>query len=357
MMSVEGAGRIAIKNLIDHFGDIENVFKALPEEICKVAGLNKVRAARILRLKSESDLTALKELEEIESKGYKLYCYGEKGYPKLLSEIFDPPVVLYSRGEIRAVDFNAVAVVGTRRASVYGKSAAKLIAKKLAANNITVVSGCAVGIDASAHQGAIEGGGRTIAVLGSGLDEEYPKQNIKLMERISANGAVISEFPMGTKPQPYNFPRRNRIISGLSLGVVVVEAPSRSGALITAYQSIEQGREVYSVPGSIFSSKSNGCNDLIKQGAIPVTDAGEIVEDLQQLLDKSLLEKREEEFTEEKVSKKGKKILDVLGDGPLHIDMLRIQTKIDINVLAKELTNLEMIGKINQVGGKRYIRN
>lgn len=357
LVSLDGVGRIAIKNLIDHFGDIESIFKVPPEEISKVTGLNRKKAVSILQVQDQSDSAVSKELEEIESRGYRLYCYGDREYPKLLSEIPDPPAIFYSRGEIRAVDFNAVAIVGTRKASQYGRNIAKLIAKKLAVNNITVVSGCAVGIDTWAHRGAIEGGGRTIAVLGSGLDEEYPKENTGLMEKISGNGAVISEFPLGTKPLPYNFPRRNRVISGLSLGVVVVEAPSKSGALITAYQAIDQGRAVYSIPGSIFSAKSRGCNDLIKQGAIPVTEAEEIIEDLEPLLDKSLLVKREKEFTEQMVSERGKQILDIMSREPLHIDMIRIQTKIDINMLARELTNLEMMGKISQVGGKRYVKN
>lgn len=354
LLSIDGIGNVAVKNLIDHFENIENIFKAKTSEISLVAGLNKKKADNILRLQGNINLDALKEIKQ---KGYKLYCYGDKDYPELLAEIYDPPMLLYSNGQIKETDFNAVAIVGTRRASEYGRNAARSIAKKLAANNITVVSGCAVGIDTCAHQGALEGGGRTIAVLGCGLNENYPRQNIRLMDRISANGAVISEYPLNTKPASYNFPRRNRIISGLSRGVVVVEAPGRSGALITAYQAIDQGREVYSVPGSIFSSKSRGCIDLIKRGAITVSDAEDIIKDLEPVLDKSLLKRREEEFIEEKISERGKKILKVLSCEPLHIDKITTLTKIDVNVLAKELTNLEIIGKINQVGGKRYIKN
>ncbi|MFC2062154.1 DNA-processing protein DprA, partial [Elusimicrobiota bacterium] len=254
LAELEGVGHAAVKKIIDHYGNISNVFNATHEEISKISGLSKDAAKKIVDLENEINPEIDHKLDELKKKGCGLYFYGEDDYPQLLAEIHDPPSVIYSEGTIEKADYNAVAVVGTRKATEYGKRAARLISKKLAASNITVISGCALGIDTAAHEGAIEGGGRTIAVLGSGLNKKYPSQNIGLMRKISENGAVISEFPLNAEPFPYNFPLRNRIISGLSLGVVVVEAPVRSGALITAFQALEQGREVFAVPGSIFSS-------------------------------------------------------------------------------------------------------
>ncbi|MFH1415103.1 MAG: DNA-processing protein DprA [Elusimicrobiota bacterium] len=357
LVSVDGIGCVSIKKLIDYFGNIESIFRSDPEEISAASGLDLNKSEEILRLPGNPSPRVIEEIEKIKDRGYHLYYYGLKGYPRMLAEIYDPPVVLYSRGELRESDINAVAIVGTRRATQYGRRVARYISRDMASNNITVISGCAVGIDTIAHKGALENGGRTIAVLGSGLDVEYPPENAKLMEEIAGNGAVVSEFPAGTEPKPYNFPLRNRIISGLSLGVVVVEAPGKSGALITAVRAAEQGRAVYAVPGSVFSSKSKGCNKLIKQGAIPVSMADEILQDISPMLHIPLLKKREKEFVDEKISDDGKKILDILSGGEFTIDEISEKSKIDISTLAKALTDLEMIGVVSQGGGKRYIKN
>lgn len=356
-MSVSGVGRIAIKKLIDHYKDVEMIFEESPGELSRICGLSINKVKEIAGLSKASDSFEKRELDAVLEKGYTLYFYGDKTYPKLLSEIPDPPIVLYSKGRIKPTDFNSVAVVGTRKASQYGKSVAKIISKELAVNNLTVVSGCAAGIDTQAHEGAIEGGGRTIAVLGSGLDQKYPVCNSSLMESIADNGALVSELPVNTRPAPYNFPQRNRLISGLSLSVVIVEAPSKSGALITAYHAAEQGRSVCSVPGSIFSSKSRGSNDLLKQGAVLVSGIDDIIEDLKSLIDMSLIKKRDKEFINENISEKGKNILKILCREPIHIDKIQVKTGLEMNILAKELTNLELIGRINQIGGKRYVKN
>jgi DNA processing protein len=357
LLTVENLGRVSIKNIIDHYDDIEDVFVSSPGDISRVSGVNEIVAAEILNIDNNVKLNIKRKIEEVNCCGYKIYCYGNNDYPKLLAEIYDPPVLFYSDGDIQDVDYNSVAIVGTRKASEYGRNVAKLIAERLAASNITVVSGCAIGIDTYAHKGALESGGRTLAVLGSGLKQKYPRRNIKLMEQISLSGAVISEFSLNTEPAPYNFPQRNRIVSGLSLCVIVVEAPARSGALITAYSAIDQGRLVYAVPGNMFSQNSKGCNDLLKRGAGAITDPGDIVYEIEPLIDNVLIKKGEKSFNDKNISSNGKRLLDIIGKTPVHIDMLETQTKIGISKLNKELTNLEMLGRINQVGGKRYIKN
>ncbi len=356
LLSIEGVGRVAVKSLLDQYGNLEKVFRASPEEISSITGLGIRKSKEILMLQDGREKDAPTVISRVKNLGYEVICYGDNLYPALLAQIYDPPVLLYTRGKISEVDFNAVGIVGTRKASQYGRNAARQIAKKLAANNITIVSGCALGVDAEAHLGALEGGGRTIAVLGSGLNIKYPRENAGLMDRIAENGAVISEYPPDIGPVSYNFPQRNRIISGLSMGVVVVEAPVKSGALITAYQALDQGREVYAVPGSIFSFKSKGCIDLIKKGAIPVTDGDDIIDDLGHLFNRDLLDYREQEFCSENISQSEKIILDVLKEEPLYIDMISVKTGIDIKVLAKELTSLEMMGRIEQVSGKIYMK-
>ena len=356
LLLLEGVGRVKIKKLIDRFKNPETILGRTSDEIAAVGGLTLSKARAVLDLANTSDRDALKLLSDTRKSGYNILFYGNKDYPSLLKEIYDPPIIIYVDGELRESDFNAVSVVGTRRATEYGRTVARLISKTLVANNITVISGCALGIDTAAHRGALEGGGRTIAVLGSGLNCRYPESNFRLMDEISHSGAVISEFNLDEKPLAHNFPLRNRIISGLSLGVVVVEAPEKSGALITAYSALEQGRQVFAVPGSIFSSKSSGCNELIKNGAVPVINGVDIIREIEPLINKRLAKQQSEEFLKEKVSQAGTKILKFLGSQPIHIDTLKIQSKMNIKVLTRELTALEILGRVKQVGGKRYIK-
>jgi DNA processing protein len=204
--------------------------------------------------------------------------------------------------------------------------------------------------------GALMANGRTIGVLGGGLDRRYPRSNYKLMDDIAGNGALISEFPCKSSPKPYNFPKRNRIISGLSLGVLVIEAPARSGALITAYQAMEQNRSVYAVPGSIFSSKSAGCAKLIKEGAAPVTCVEDIIEEIKPHIRPGNIKAQRHVRQKKTVSKDAKKILEVLNDAPLNVDKIHTQTKIGINIIISELTILEMAGEVKEIEGKRYIK-
>jgi DNA processing protein len=285
----------------------------------------------------------LKEIREI--------SITNKNYPKLLKKIKEPPKILYYLGEIKAVE-NCFAIVGTRRCTDYGKEIAYRIACDLAEANLTIVSGFAPGIDTAAHKAAIEKGKRTIAVLGTGLDEKsiYPKSNLKLIDKIlECGGCLISEFPPGTPGAKYTFPQRNRIISGLSLGVLVVEARMQSGALITANYAKEQGRKIFAIPGSIFSQTSKGCHSLIKNGAKLVENAEDILEELG--IRKLEVERREikGKTPEENL------ILEVLKEGALDIEKIIEKTKLSPSKVASIISILEIEGKIKNLGGNIYV--
>jgi len=274
----------------------------------------------------------------------------DKNYPKLLKEIFDPPKELYIWGELKAEEKYPLAVVGTRKISSYGKQVAAPLVKNLAKAGLTIVSGLALGIDGLAHQAALDVGGRTIAVLGSSLDIIYPALHKKLAENIAnSGGAVISEYPPGTRPAKYTFPARNRIVAGLSLGVLVIEAPEKSGALITARFALDQGREVFAVPGSIYNPNSIGCNKLIKMGAKPVTKAEDIFETFN--LEFSTEPKKEikPETPEEEI------LLKFLSHEPVHIDELIKLSKLSPSAANSTLTIMEIDNKVKNLGNNNYI--
>jgi DNA processing protein len=277
----------------------------------------------------------------------------DKNYPSLLKKIKNPPKVIYFLGEIKEKE-NCLAVVGTRRCSPYGKEAVSKIVSDLVEADLTVVSGFAPGIDTIAHKTAIEKGKRTIAVLGTGLDRKsiYPRENIKLVEKIlETGGALISEFEPGTHGTKYTFPKRNRIISGLSLGVLVVEAKLKSGALITAKYAREQKRKIFAIPGSIFSQNSKGCHFLIKNGAKLVESAEDILKELKM---KNLLMKKKE--IEEKSSKESSLILEALKEGALNIEKIIEKTKLSPSTVASLLSILEIEGKVKNLGGNFFSR-
>jgi DNA processing protein len=276
-----------------------------------------------------------------------------KEYPAILKEIHNPPKELYIKGEIVNQDKVAVAIVGTRRYSQYGKQVCLDIAGKLAKLGITIVSGLAKGIDTFAHQAALENNGRTIAVLGSGMDRKSfsPSCNYELSEKIAENGAVISEYPEGTMGAVYTFPQRNRIVSGLSLGVMVIEAPGESGALITASLALEQNREVFAVPGNIYENNSQGTNQLIKMGAKLVTRVEDILEELNlsHLLENTEKKKIKPENKEEEI------ILSILSFQPMHIDEVIKLSKLPVSVVNSTLTILELKEVIRNLGKNNYI--
>lgn len=318
-------------------------------------GFNPVVAGRL----SAPDLLdrADKEFDRSGSKGYSLLTLGDVEYPSLLREIFDPPCVLYCAGRTDVLERPAVALVGSRRPTAYGRGIAGRLARDLAERGVVIVSGLAIGIDAAGHEGALEGG-RTVAVMGSGMDVPYPRSNRKLYDRIAAEGAVISEFPLGTAPFGPNFPRRNRIISGLSRALVVVEAAEKSGSLISAGFALEQGREVMAVPGNVTSEVSRGANGLIKAGAKLVETWTDVAEELPSPFREALLAQRPGETAPLPLLTDAEKaVWDRLStDTPVDVDELRERTELSISELLAILLGLEIKGVVAAEPGKRYLR-
>jgi len=274
---VEGLGPITIKRLIDFFGSAEKALRADAGQLRQIEGIGQEKAARVSQALRGTDASA--EIAAIEKGRFTVITLSDPAYPEPLKQIYDPPPLLYVKGDMAREDRHAIAVVGARRCSHYGITTSERLASQIAGVGLTVVSGMARGIDTAAHRGALKAGGRTIAVLGSGLSRIYPAENTRLAEEIADSGAVISEFPLSMGPQKTNFPLRNRLISGLSLGVVVVEAARKSGSLITAAQALEQGRVVFAVPGRIDSFASRGTHQLIKDGAKLVESVEDICEE------------------------------------------------------------------------------
>jgi len=345
---VQGIGPIRLRALLDYFGDLEAAWNASPHELRK-AGLDRRSLANLLQTREEISLD--EEMEKIEREGIKLLTWEDEAYPSRLLNIYDPPPVLYLKGELLPQDEWAVAVVGTRGATVYGKEVTREIAGGLARSGITVVSGLARGIDSEAHRAALEAGGRTIAVFGSGLDIIYPPCNRRLAERIVEQGAILTEYPLGTPPEGSNFPPRNRIISGLSLGVVIVEAGERSGALITADYALSQGRDVFAVPGNIFRKKSVGTNKLIQEGAKLVLSVQDILEELNLTMVSQQAEAKEILPTNEKEAL----LLQHLSAEPIHIDELGRRSGLPISQVSSTLAMMELKGMVRQVGGMHYV--
>lgn len=292
--------------------------------------------------------------EKIKKENIKYILLGSRQYPRLLAEIYDPPALLFYKGKFETKDEYSLAIVGTRKYSNYGLESTEHIAGELAKNNITIVSGLAYGIDTLAHNACLNANGRTIAVLGTGIDKQsiYPSSNRYLSEKIiGSNGLIVSEFPLETPPLRHNFPQRNRIISGLSLGTIVVEAAARSGALITARFALEQNREVFAVPGNIFSKQSIGPNNLIKQGARPVSNAQEILDTLDLTMASAYIENK-------KIIPDNKHealVIEVLGHEPIHVDEIIRLTNLTSSIINSTLTLMEMKGKIKNIGGMQYI--
>lgn len=331
------------------FHDLESAWTA-SESALYEAGLGQHATRNLLALRARLNLPA--EIEKLERIGARFITLDETEYPGLLKQLPDAPIVLYVRGTLLPDDERALAVVGTRRASTYGRDVAHHLSRELAANEVTVVSGLAHGIDAAAHQGALDGGGRTIAVLGCGIDRIYPSDHQTLAARIVQHGALVSEFPLGSAPDARHFPRRNRIISGLAVGVLIVEAPVRSGALITATAAAEQGRDVFAVPGSVFSATSAGPHQLIQEGAKLVMKVEDILDELnlirRQVETRAVAEKVAPATENERL------ILDALGTEPIHVDDLGRRCGLPVAVISSTLTILELKGLARIVGPMQY---
>ncbi len=345
---IKGIGAVRMQALIQHFGDLELAWKAAPVDLAQ-AGLSLKLIERITRARESIDLEKL--WTKIASQGINILTWEDEAYPQRLKEIDQPPPVLYVRGEYLPDDLFAVAIVGTRRVTPYGRQITEELSSFLAANGITVVSGLARGVDAIAHQTSLQAGGRTIAVLGSGVDKIYPPEHRALAEQMLARGALISDYAPGTPPDASNFPPRNRIISGLSLAVVVVEAGETSGALITAEFAAEQGREIFAVPGSILAPQSKGTNKLIQNGALPLLS----VNDLMQALDLTRVGEHKAARKIIPTDETEARLMNVLGDEPLHVDEIRNQTELPIEKVSAALALMELKGMVRQVGGMNYV--
>lgn len=345
---VKGIGSVRLNRLLQAFGgDLKAAWEAPYEKLIAVR-LHPRLVENVLRVRSQIDLERI--WENIERKGIQVITWEEEAYPSLLRQIDQPPSVLYIKGEYLPEDELAVAVVGTRRVSAYGKQVAEELAAFLARNQVTVVSGLARGTDAVAHQSALREGGRTLAVLGCGVDLIYPPEHVKLAEEITANGALISDYPPGTPPESNNFPPRNRIISGLSLATIVIEAGETSGALITASFAADQGREVLAVPGNIHSPNSKGVNRLIQSGARPLLNPADVLEalNIQQINTRRIARKvLPSDETEAK-------LLQVMGNDNLTADEISFLSGLPIDKVSACLIMMELKGLVKNNGGTNY---
>ena len=356
LKNVTGIGNHLFKRLVFRFKSPEFVFQASEQELLEVEGISRLQANAILSYQATPGINA--EIDQINQKGYKIITLTDPLYPPLLKEIPDPPPFLYVSGSLNGSVKN-IAVVGSRHPTAYGISITHKLCADLSSCDITIVSGMAVGIDTAAHQGALAGKGKTMAVLGSGFNRIYPLQNLNLFERISAEGAVISEFALDTRPEAHHFPIRNRIISGMSMGTVVVEATRKSGSLITARLAAEQNREVFAVPGSIQSFKSTGTHALIKQGAKLVENAQDVLEELDIYMHTPALpaDGTQMQFDPKRPSLPPEElaVYDILSPYPEHIDTIVRKMRIDPGKLLSALLQLELKGIVQQLPGKFFV--
>jgi DNA processing protein len=345
---VNGIGPARLDRLVDYCGSVEAAWHAELIELL-AAGLDARTAEALRRTRRAIDLDA--EMERVERAGLRMITRDGADYPAALAQIPAPPPLLYISGQISGVDDWSVAVVGTRSPTTYGREATRRLVGELAAAGVTVVSGLAIGVDTIAHSAALETGGRTIAVLASGLDQVYPERNRPLAEQIVANGALVSEFPLGTRPTPQLFPVRNRIISGLALGTLVVEGGVKSGALITVRYALEQGRDVFAVPGPIFSPKSEGPNQLIRDGAGLVARGQDILEALN--LSAAAIQQEVQAALPDDPTEAA--LLGLVSYEAQHVDEIRRQSDMPITVVSSTLAILELKGLVRQAGPMQYV--
>lgn len=349
LKDVKGVGDVLIGNLIEKFGSPKRVFDASESAIIKTQGLNRTTARMIKSYtgfkKIEGNIKRLKKCR------FKIITIKDDEYPVNLRNIYLPPPFIYVSGEIKNEDRLALAIVGSRDCDQYGVNITRKFSEELTNLGITVVSGMARGIDTVAHKESMENGGRTLAVLGNGLDIVYPPENKKLYREVTNNGALISEFPLGSEPNSVNFPKRNRLISGLSLGVLVVQASLKSGALITASYSGEQNREIFAIPGSITNRRSSGVNSLIKSGAKLVDSFEDIIEEIGAF---SSLSKEKVERKNLELSNDEREILNLLENGKLHIDQILGELNKSPSVMLSLLLHMEIRGIISRLPGKFF---
>ncbi len=346
---IPGVGRQRFAQLQRRFGSMADAWRASREELLS-AGLDTRTVSSILGRRST--IEPEREIERLHRLGVSALTWLDPAYPSRLREIHDAPVILYIRGELRPADEWCVAVVGTRKVTAYGRAVTEELAGDLARNRVTVVSGLAIGADGIAHTAALASGGRTVAVLGCGVDIVYPAQHRALAERIVEHGAVMSDYPPGTEPRAEHFPRRNRVISGLSLGTLITEGDRTSGSMITARLAMEQNREVFAVPGSILSPQSEGPNLLIQQGAKLVSCVADILEELNLSMAAQQLDFAEEIPLDDSEAE----LLRRLSTEPTHIDDVRRESGLPIQTVSSALAMLELKGMVRQVGNMNFVR-
>lgn len=357
---VPGVGAVTCRKLLNVFTTPAHVFSASYHDLIRVPGISDKLARAILHFGFPDHVKRM--LEDIEKYQVQVMTLDDEDYPAALKTIFDPPPLLYLQGTPLQPYEIFVAVVGSRRASTYGRTVAEQLCRELAVKGVNVVSGMARGIDSAAHRGALQGGGRTIAVLGCGVNVIYPPENERLYHEILQQGTILSEYPLHTKPDRGNFPARNRIISGMSLGTVVVEAGARSGALITADTALEQGRDVFAVPGNINSASSQGTNRLIKQGAMLIEHADDVLNALPLEISRELgILQPELPFEEKKpplpsLTKEEQHVLNCIETQALHIDEITVRSQLPSGKVSGILMVLEMKNLIRQLTGKMFLR-
>ncbi|MGC8744448.1 MAG: DNA-processing protein DprA [Verrucomicrobiia bacterium] len=356
---IDGVGPIRLRKLLDAFGDAVSILQAPESSLSKINGIGEELAASISNWHKTIDLDG--ELKRIEESGVKIVCLEDEDYPPLLKQIYDPPIVLYIKGDLQTRDKNCIAIVGSRLTTHYGIETARRLAYQLGYAGITIISGGARGIDTAAHQGALNGKGRTITVLGTGINIVFPPENKELFEKISANGAVISQFPFNKRGDKNSFAIRNRVIAGMSIGTIVVEANLTSGALITANFAAEYGRQVFAVPGRIDSPRSKGCHDLIKKGAKLCEGVEDILSEFEYLFPATNLTPKQQNvpmLPAVELSENEKSVFMAIdGEQEYTVDEIIIKTGLAPSAVAVALFSLEMKRLIQQLPGKLYVKN
>lgn len=353
LYSIPTIGPTRMRKLISVFKSPQAVFEASMRQLMELEGIDQKTA---LRIKDGPDEGFVKrQLEQIKRHDVEILTYWDDSYPVRLKKIYDPPAFLFIKGNKDILEKTALAIVGTRTPTSYGKMITERFCSELVQNNFAIISGFARGIDSIAHATAIRHDGGTIAVLGNGIDQVYPPENIKLIPNLLKKGAIITEYPMGTKPDAINFPKRNRIISGISVGVLIPEAGSRSGAIITAMYAADQNREVFAVPGPITSGKSSGTNKLIKEGAVLVEGVEDILAELNKQLNLHY-EKKNQPLEITPLQGNAKLIYDNLSDEAIHVDQLAFKTGLSPSETLSTLLILELQGLIRQLAGKMFVR-
>ncbi|MFA7228134.1 MAG: DNA-processing protein DprA [Melioribacteraceae bacterium] len=358
LLNIEGIGPHKIFSLLAQFHDFESIINARYESLIQVEGISSILGGKIHSSKNElkkigGDLE--RELEMLQKLGGKLITFWDEDYPELLKKIYFPPVILYTMGNSSPNDKYSVAVVGTRQPTSYGKNMAERFSAELTGKNITIVSGLARGIDSTAHDSALKAGGRTIAVIGSGLDVVYPPENRKLFQRIAEGGMIISEFELGTKPDAQNFPRRNRIISGISLGTLVIETKINGGAMQTAAYALDQNREIFAIPGNLNTLQGEGPNRLIQRGeAKLVTTTDDILVELQLKLKPEIGKNIPKPSVELNLFEE--KLINILDYDPKQIDEIATIASMSTSDCLVNLLTLEFKGLVKQLPGKMFTR-